>query len=177
MKKKRAPSGDSKNALLGDLESIRTLLDEEARAEQDAADVPLLDDVVEGALRLTEPPLEAGMIFDPDAPGGLDDELFEALLGEGWKQSAERILDQTRATIEEHRTDWAPEDTDELNEALKVRIDAALRKWLRRLVLAHIDELRAELLAAAGAALEKEVTRRLQTRRQSETKDARKAPD
>lgn len=171
MKKKRAPSGDSKNALLGDLESIRTLLDEEAQAEQDAADVPLLDDVVEGALRLMEGPVEARMIFDPDAPGGLDDELFEALLGEDWKQSAEHILDQTRATIEDHRNDWAPEDTDELNEALKVRIDVTLRKWLRGLVLAHIDELRAELLAAAGATLEKEVKRRLQANARPETKD------
>ena len=34
-----------------------------------------------------------------------------------------------------------------------------LARWLKRLVLAHIDELRSELLQAVGAALTDEVNR------------------
>jgi len=171
MKKPKPPQGNSKTALLGDLESIRTLLEEEAAAEaaaseaqaQESQDVPLLDDVVEGALRLDEAMLDRDPAFDQTATGGMDDELFQALLGEGWKKSAGLILERTRATIEEHRNDWAPQDTDELNEALKVRIDATLRRWLKRLVLAHIDELRGELLQTVAAALAEEVNRRITT--------------
>ena len=51
------------------------------------------------------------------------------------------------------RTGWAPEDTDELHEALKVRIDQAIGDWMRELVQANIDDLRAHLVHELDAAL------------------------
>lgn len=163
------------NALLGDLESIRALLDQNARertpadghgARQDAgsghsgdlpdtddSEVPLLEDVVSGTAHLHERPGDESEIFGTasataGAAAGLNDDIFKALLSDEWRDSASELLDEARSAIEQHQNAWTPEHTDELNAALKVRIDATLHRWLRETVLSQLDDLRLELLAA-----------------------------
>ena len=204
---KSANAADGANALLGDLESIRTLLSEEEEAaadqtrrthtdhdegadpsvathaeetqpgpaassppEPDTAtardeEVPLLEDVVSGALGVHDlaEPHPSDMDDTPGAGSGLDDELFRVLLGEDWREAAAGILDQARAAIESRKLQWLPEDTDALNDALRVRIDETLQRWLREAVLAGMDDLRAELLNAITDQLETSVRQHLQT--------------
>lgn len=208
------------NALLGDLESIRTLLTEEERAAQGEAetthpqeveaaqppveaekpgedDVPVLDDVVdelEGVMDVDEPALsetaealkpepgpdlqhtsdveqtsepeqapetdQAPVTKAEESPIGLDDDMFTRLLGDDWRQAAAGLLDEARGSIEAHSQQWTPQDTDELNEALQVRIDQTLHRWLRQTVQERIDDLRAELLTAIGDQLEAAVKHR-----------------
>jgi hypothetical protein len=193
------------NALLGDLESIRTLLSEEERAAQAKADpapagatpvsgagapaldgatapeddVPLLDDVVEEAMDVEElvpdptphrdqlPDAErapeaspAAQIEAPEPQFGLDDDMFNRLLGDDWRQAAAGMLDEARSAIEAHSQQWTPQDTDELNEALQVRIDETLHRWLRRAVQDRLDDLKAELLGAIGDQLDATVKQR-----------------
>jgi len=230
MNAKRSDKGA--NALLGDLESIRTLLTEEERAAQGEAetadpqdleaaqpsveaekpgedDVPVLDDVVdvaEGATDVDEPALnEAAEVpkLEPE-PGpdleqmpdveqasdpeqahetnqipateaeephiGLDDDMFNRLLGDDWRQAAAGLLDEARASIEAHSQQWTPQDTDELNEALQVRIDETLHRWLRRTVQERMDDLRAELLTAIGDQLAATVKQRFNDARSDEGK-------
>lgn len=134
--------------------------------------VPLLEDVIGGGLGIDEAPLDAPLIMD-DAPGRLDDELFRTLLGDAWKTSASQILETTRAEIEAYRENWAPEDTDALNDALRVRIDDTLKHWLRDLVRDNMHDLRTALLSAIDNQLKQEISRFLaQTRNDSSAQEA-----
>ena len=118
-------------------------------------DVPILDDVVEGALDVDELRLNHLPDLDADnASPGLDDELFRVLLGEEWRDAAAGILDQARSAIETHKQQWLPEDTDALNAALRVRIDETLHRWLRQAVLDGIHDLRSRLLQSITDGLE-----------------------
>jgi len=167
-KPSRNPDGTS-DELLGDLESIRELLDEEALAAaaerseppQTDAVVPLLDDMVRGAYELHE--TSELLSATPVLGGGgkrnryLREDVFEALLGDRWKASASDILTEARGAIEAHRNQWAPEDTDELNEALRVRIDETLTEWLKAVVSERLDELHAELLQAAESVIDEKI--------------------
>ncbi len=182
--------------LLGDLESIRSLLDDEAEspadasaqprpepsrarpgaaesraaehADEDAAardsqpagesppggedDVPLLEDVVRGGVSVNESFLsgEAHFELTDESASGLDDDVFKALLSDEWRDSARDLLDQARAVIEKHQTEWTPAHTDELNQALRVRIDDTVDQWLKQVVQERIDELRRRLLDAVA---------------------------
>ena len=171
--------------LLGDLESIKQLLDEEAQSGRPAArqapDVPLLDDMVEGAYTLDEsdsllsatPALGSGR--RPRAPSTtptepardkyLSEDLFDTLLGDKWKSSASDILTEARGAIEAHRNDWTPEDTDDLNAALRVRIDETLTEWLKETVKARMDELHAVLLQTAEATIDEKIRALVEARR------------
>jgi hypothetical protein len=170
------PQSESQNALLGDLESIRTLLeDDEARdaaapttdeelsadrvagkaandpTDSDEPQVPVLDDVVDtNTDPVTNLPTKS---IPADGPGPaietpLDDDLFRVLLSDEWRESASEILNKARAAIDEHRAHWSPEETDSLNDALKVRIDATIQGWMRGMVVTRMAELH-ELLARA----------------------------
>lgn len=148
------------DALLDDLESIRELLDEDQGGPQpgEALAVPLLDDMVDGALTLEEKDLNTAReplqeTGRPDSNRRLDDALLDSLLGDEWKSSAEDVLTLARGAIEAHRSEWTPEDTDELNRALRERIDATLSRWLRETVRARLDELRAQLIQMAEATI------------------------
>ncbi|MEQ8857728.1 MAG: hypothetical protein RIC56_03700 [Pseudomonadales bacterium] len=160
---KRQP-GRNASGLLGDLESIRSLLEEpdglppeqrEVKDSDDAPaparegdeDVPLLEDVVHGGVSVNETFLAGEGDFQ-EAPGasGLNDEIFKALLSDEWRESARALLDQAREAIEQHQTEWTPEHTDELNAALKVRIDETVQNWLREVVQSRAEELRQALL-------------------------------
>lgn len=144
--------------ILDDLESIKDLLDEEnseARTLEDTdaqeeKPVPLLDDMVEGALSVTEADFDrAGPNGDGSVSARVDQALFDTLLGDQWRAAANGLLTEARGAIEAHRNQWTPEDTDELNEALRVRIDETLTAWLRQTVAERVHELRAELLQVA----------------------------
>jgi hypothetical protein len=156
----KSRSFQPEDALLNDLESIRELLDEDQgdAGAGEEPDVPLLDDMVDGALRLEEKDLDTAHHPLQDAGrSGSDrhrnDALLDSLLGDQWKSSAADVLTLARGAIEAHRNVWTPQETDELNRALRERIDATLNRWLRETVQAHLDELRAELLRAAEAAI------------------------
>jgi len=169
--------------LLGDLESIKELLDEEEEAEQAAAspDVPLLDDMIEGAYTLDDstsllnatPALGGGRrsrtqsASTKDEPEGryLSEDLFDTLLGDKWKSSASDILTEARGAIEAHRNDWTPEDTDELNAALRVRIDETLTEWLKETVRARMEELHAVLLETAETTIDEKIRALVEARR------------
>ncbi len=190
-------SDDDANALLGDLESIRSLLDENDEAEQDAPspesqdteetttpnndaaddDVPVLDDVIDGALKLNEAALDRdsqrslsttgsldGVITDGSPTGdnsGLSDDLMSALLDDDWRARAENLLQGARQDIENNREDWQPEYTDELTDALQVRIDATVHDWIGRTLSRHVDELRHELVNALSDELGRQISSRL----------------
>jgi len=160
--------------LLGDLESIKQLLDEAEQAreladepagepeEDSESGVPLLDDMIDGGYKLTETPFltvspPLGRNTPSQSSRYLSQDLFNALLGDEWKSSASDILTEARGAIEAHRNRWTPDDTDELNEALRVRIDETLSAWLSNTVRDHMDELHTELLRAAEAAINEKI--------------------
>jgi len=148
---RRKPKENPQNVLLGDLESIRKLLEDDegeiqqkpagAEADLDDVKVPVLED-----------------IFDPDPdpdPAGtapttpaLDDDLFRALLSDQWRDSANAVLREAREVIVEHQADWTPEATDTLNDILKARIDATIQGWMRGMVVTHMAELHEIMLKA-----------------------------
>ncbi len=175
---------DSPDELLGDLESIKQLLDEEEQAAAQAAEVPLLDDMVSGAYTLDEsasllsatPALGGGKRTDGSRDGKyLSEDLFEALLGDRWRSSASDILTEARGAIEAHRNDWTPEDTDELNQALRVRIDETLTEWLKETVRERMDELHAALLQTAEATIDEKIRQLIESRRAAFDEDV--SPD
>ncbi|MGI9327221.1 MAG: hypothetical protein ACR2PZ_18530 [Pseudomonadales bacterium] len=164
------PPEKESEELLDDLESIRTLLDDEDAAQgvqpagADAeAEVPMLDDVVDLH--------DAG--GDSDAmPGILTDDVFDSLLGDGWKDKADGLLEDARHTIDDQAERWSPEDTDELNEALRVRIDGTIYQWLQQMLTEHIDDLRAQVLDAMSDEIKARVKQAL-----GEGQNAAKSPD
>lgn len=178
---------DSPDELLGDLESIKQLLDEEEQAAAQAAEVPLLDDMVSGAYTLDEsasllsatPALGGGKRTEGShSPAGeekegkyLSEDLFEALLGDRWRSSASDILTEARGAIEAHRNEWTPEDTDELNQALRVRIDETLTEWLKETVRERMNELHAALLQTAEATIDEKIRRLIDSRRTAYDED------
>ncbi len=130
---------DESGELLDDLESIKDLLDEEDVPTLDAdevVDVPLLDDTVEEAV---EEPAAVG--------GGMADDTFKALLGDAWQDSVDQLFAEARANIEQNSQDWLPEDTDNLAEALKVRIDRSVKAWLADTLQANIGLLRERIVS------------------------------
>lgn len=201
MKKSQDQSGNSEqndpDELLGDLESIKELLGEEEDGEQAAdalepGDVPLLDDMVDGAYTLDE---SASLLSATPALGGgrrnsrlsgkerknpdsryLSEDLFDTLLGDRWKHSASDILTEARGAIEAHRNDWTPEDTDELNEALRVRIDETLTEWLKQTVRSRMDELHAVLLETAEATISEKIRTLVEKRRAELEEEFNKRP-
>ena len=113
------PENDDSDEIINDLESIKhLLLEEDAEVAQTLDDeVPLLDDQVEGGVSINE---------------NMGDDTFDTLLGDAWQDSVEELFSNARSHIEQNSTDWLPEHTDELSEALKIRIDASVRAWLAK---------------------------------------------
>jgi hypothetical protein len=140
------------NALLGDLESIRALLEgtHVPGVAQDGDDVPMLEDMVDGAFSINEGTLTSRTSIDDDSGIGtsrLADETMRTLLGAEWRSSARRIVSDARAAVEGATGEqWSSEQSDALNEALKVRIDSTLDDWLTDVMYARIDDLRSRLL-------------------------------
>ena len=159
---RRKAKQNPQNALLGDLESIRTLLDDDELEDGDAPqppapevddiDVPVLEDIVAEEVVAEEDAAANDAAADSDVADqetetqGLNDDLFQALLSDEWRNSANEVLNQARNVIAEHRADWSPEETDTLNDALKVRIDQTIQGWMRGMVVTHIADLHETLL-------------------------------
>ena len=164
MTKKPAPQDtEVHNTLLGDLESIRALLEippPPARGEvDDGTEVPMLDDMVEGALTVSEGVLTSRVSFADDTPGGrvgLADDTIKALLGDAWRSRTQQILGDARATMMHAQGEsWAKQHVDAVGEALRARIDQTVDEWLARTLSTRIDELRTTLVEM----LETELTR------------------
>jgi hypothetical protein len=146
-----------------------------------APEALLLDDLAEGAY--TPDDSDALLSATPALGGGrrpraqpnvqkkvpegkyLSEDLFDALLGDRWKSSASDILTEARGAIEAHRNDWTPEDTDELNAALRIRIDETLTEWLKETVRTRMDELHAALLQTAEATINEKIRALIEARR------------
>lgn len=183
-------SGGQTSGLLGDLESIRSLLEEAEPADRGAGDpgsgdeasapqasgirssgehtgtaggdedVPLLEDVVHGGVSINETFFSGeGDFQDSAEASGLNEDVFKALLSDEWRESARELLDQAREAIEQHQTEWTPAHTDELNEALKVRMDETLQQWLREALASRVDELRQTLLTALSDEIQRTIGR------------------
>ena len=129
----------SDTSLVGDLESLRGLLNETAPVQpwDDPGELPAHDSVTPRPARQST----------------LGDETIKALLGDEWRQSADQILSTARDAIENVANQWSPQQTTELNQALRVRIDATLQAWLEAAVQQRLEELRSTLLAAIEAEL------------------------
>jgi hypothetical protein len=157
MKKQKPSTRDSEaqDSLLGDLESIRTLLDRTAEPTpipDDSNDVPMLEDMVEGAFTVNESVLTSRASFDDEVAAGsgksgLADDTIKALLGDQWRAQARKILSDARSTAEGSGAGWSAEQMNALNESLKVRIDRTLDDWLVDMMNSRIDDLRTRLLA------------------------------
>lgn len=163
------------SSLVGDLESLRSLLAEDAdtapagaapkpasartpsaeKAPDDEARAPVLDDRVQGTLPIDESPIHERDPVDRAVRArirsGLGDDTIKELLGDEWRLSADRILSTARGAIENVAHAWSPQQTTELNQALRVRIDATLEIWLQQLIHERLDDLRSALLAAIEA--------------------------
>jgi len=174
MSDRERPSSGHSSGLLGDLESIRSLLEENAEnpAPPEDDEVPLLEDVVHGGVSVNETFVSGeGDFADSDEASGLNEDIFRALLSDEWRQSARELLDEARAAIEKHQTEWTPEHTDELNAALKVRIDETMQQWLRDLVASRIDDLRRELLTAMSEQIRTTIDEQFQHKTRHEDPD------
>ena len=160
--KQSTRDNDTQSSLLGDLESIRSLLDgptDSTPVADDSDDVPVLEDMVEGAFTVNESVFTSRASFD-DGPSngapksGLADDTIKALLGDEWRGQARKILSDARSTVEGSGLDWSADQMNALNDSLKVRIDRTLDDWLLELINSRIDDLRTRLLAV----LENELT-------------------
>ncbi len=114
----------SANGLLGDLESIRALLEDD--------DLPIasvdadIDVDVESANDAAAPPLLSGHFHSDTAV----------------------VLQRARALIQQYAHQWSPQQTDDLSAALKVRIDDAVQRWINDSLVAHRHELEQHLQRA-----------------------------
>ena len=147
---------EARKTLLTDLEAIHRLLSETPmskkkprsaaakpippEAAQDDVQVPLLDDMIETP-SLSEEEKSA-------SPTVLGDGLFEALLTEDWSTSTAKILEQAVESIAQQRLAWTPTLTDELVDALKVRIDETVHAWLQTVIVRQAEELQSTILEA-----------------------------
>jgi hypothetical protein len=156
----------AESSLLGDLESIRTLLEhdtEQEPADEEGTDVPLLEDVVDGSLEVDESPLESRREFAAEAQGAsaLGDDTIKLLLGDQWRTAAEGIIRSAREAMAVVDAEWSDQQTAALAEILNDRIDTTLSDWMQEVTLRHVDDLRVQLLAAISQAVT-EITDELQ---------------
>jgi hypothetical protein len=156
MKKPSPTSRESEmhSTLLGDLESIRSLLEmpETTPVTEEADDVPVLQDMVEGAFTVNESVLTSRSSFEDGAAAGgsksgLADDTIKVLLGDEWRAGARKILADARIAVEGAGGTWSAAQLNTLNESLKVRIDHTLDDWLVEMMNSRIDDLRSALLA------------------------------
>jgi hypothetical protein len=145
---------DTHGSLLDDLEAVRALLEmpEMTPIDDDSDDVPVLEDMVDGAFTVSESTLTSRSSFD-DVPAektsrsGLADATIQALLGDEWRVDAHKILADARSTVEGAGATWSSQEMNALNESLKLRIDRTVDDWLVEMMNDRIEDLRARLLA------------------------------
>ena len=133
-------ASDQPEELLENLQDIKQLLDDETEDDN----IPVLDDAV----------LES----DSEV---LDQQKMDMLLGDEWQQSIEQVLGDARTQILEHSHEWAPQQTDELVDALKVRIDAAVGDWLNQMLSEHMEALRRHVLEVLSDEIRAQINNKL----------------
>ena len=133
-------ASDQPEELLENLQDIKQLLDDETEDDN----IPVLDDAV----------LES----DSEV---LDQQKMDLLLGDEWQQSIEQVLGDARTQILEHSHEWAPQQTDELVDALKVRIDAAVGDWLNQMLSEHMEALRRHVLEVLSDEIRAQINNKL----------------
>jgi len=161
-------SQDKSNGLMGDLESIKALLEEdelepipetlsealnplppEELEEEDLEDLEELEidlPAVPEASTHTQPPNSfdpATGVSKPIVAPNLDE-----LLGDDFHEATAEVMQNARAVIDQHAHQWSPQQTDELADALRVRIDGAVAQWIKTSLDAHALELQQRLLNA-----------------------------
>ncbi|MCZ6617191.1 MAG: hypothetical protein O7E57_03585 [Gammaproteobacteria bacterium] len=167
---------DPRKSLVAELESIRVLLGQETLdpevplLEVRSLEVPLLDEVVpedsqsEGTQTNTQ--IISAITGHTDVSG----DLLQTLLDEDWRTSTLQLLSNARESIKRLDAEWTPAFTDELNEALCVRINETVTAWLRTVIAHHADELRSTLNNALSEEIASSITR-LSNSRNSEGAD------
>ena len=91
-------------------------------------------------------------------PGEMDEDLFQALLSDDWRESAAAIIDQAPEVIGEDAA-WTAQEIEALRQALRLELDETLNAWIRDALARHADALRAELLEALSNELKPAVDR------------------
>lgn len=140
-----ATDGAELEAALAELEH-----DLDAGATDSPIDSPI-DSLIEEELPVLQEPLQS---FDPAT--GLSEPLasikapsnLEELLGEEFHEATAEVMQRARGLINQHANRWSPQQTDELADALRVRIDAAVAGWIKTSLDAHALELQQRLLNA-----------------------------
>lgn len=156
------------DSLMGDLETIRELLEEEdwpadqadtcsldsvsntepdvaaatsdselaARAELPMADAePLLPRTDLGATPDLTPDatIEVSAEVEPTSRPAAAQDLFDR----AFTSETDVVMSRARALIQEHPNAWSPQQTDELCDALKVRIDDTVHRWIDETLARH----------------------------------------
>lgn len=148
------------NGLMGDLESIKALLEE----EDDLLSDPSWDIAMEPVQEVSvpEPPILTTKAPEPtpelteetvqeplqEPAPTTDAAALDALLGTEFQDAATKVMARARGLIEQHPNKWSPQQTDELSDALRVRIDGAVKEWISVSLAAHAGELQQRLLNA-----------------------------
>ena len=156
-------STDKSNGLMGDLESIKALLEED---ELDAipeslseALNPLPEPVPEQILEAQPEPIDDNLSEDEEPVDSsatsalkIEPEVISAsldtLLGNDFHDATAEVMQRARGLINQHANQWSPQQTDELADALRVRIDGAVAQWIKTSLDAHALELQQRLLNA-----------------------------
>lgn len=127
------------NGLMGDLESIKALLEEDD-LEFDSA---LWNVTLESVPEVTRAEDATVTPVTSSTAAALD-----AMLGSDFHDATADVMTRARGLIERHPNNWSPQQTDELSEALRVRIDDAVQGWINASLAAHAGELQERLLNA-----------------------------
>ena len=116
-------------------------------SDEESEDLPVLQDQI-----------ETGQAKHDRA---ISDRAINQLLDDAWQETADQLLEEARGTIEDNSTLWQPEDTDELNRALKVRIDETVRQWLGDVLKAHIHVLHERIVNELADELKKQIDKKI----------------
>jgi len=185
-------STDKSNGLMGDLESIKALLEEDeleavpeslsealnplpeveeltevapeetspdaattdAALDEDTAteiDTPIVQEPIQSfdpATGLSEPILSDALLSEARPAKPLAETKLEDLLSDDFHDATAEVMQRARGLINQHANNWSPQQTDDLANALRVRIDEAVASWIKVSLDAHALELQQRLLNA-----------------------------
>jgi len=156
----------SADSLMGDLETIRQLLEEDDGPEnrrpenrrvdnsdtstaidgiatdnvQPNGDSPMMRDLQPGFAFVSNQPTDVIGATEPEADAA------PRLHKGGFKAETGLVMSRARALIEEHPNAWSPQQTDELCAALKVRIDDTVHQWIDDTLNRHRKSLEDRLV-------------------------------